>query len=420
MMAMDKMIDAAETKTQNSTRQIVIELSSALHMYGVAAHDLEASMAETAQAMGVSAEFFATPTSIFIAFGNAGQHQTTLLRVSPGDVNLDKLCSLYSVQEELTEGSLKADDALTRVRDIVSKSARYGWGWLVPANGLTAAIAVPFFGGGWDEVAISGVLGLIVGCLAWLTSRHARTRNLLAPAASLVVSMAASASSAFLPDTASGIVTVSSLILLIPGLSLTVAMNELATQNLASGTARFIGAMSQMMLLGFGVALGRSLVAIVVEPVGNPPGEGLALPYVIGSLFLASMAFTILFQARPQDWPLICGAGFLAFFGAKTGVQILGPLAGPSLAAALLGVTSNVIARLRRKPASVTLVPGLLLLVPGSVGFTSIINLLDQEPARSFESAFKMVLIAASIVTGLILANVLVPQSTPKKLKRVG
>jgi len=412
---MEREIPDVNETNHNGARQIVIELSSALHIYGVAAHDLEASMVETAKALGVSASFFATPTSIFITFGKAGEHQTTLLRVTPGDVNLDKLCSLYSVQEELTAGSLATEEALLRVRDIVRSRARYGWYWLVPANGLAAATAAPFFGGDWDEFAIAGVLGLIVGCLAWLTSRHERTRNLLTPTASLTVSMVAFALGAVLPNTASGIVTVSSLILLIPGLTLTIAMNELATQNLASGSARFIGAMSQLLILGFGVALGRSLVALFVETVANKPGEGLALPFIIASLVLASIAFTVLFQARPRDWPLICIAGFLAFFGAKFGVQILGPLAGPSLAAALLGVSSNIVARIRREPASVTLVPGLLLLVPGSVGFNSIIDLLNQEPIRSFESAFTTVLIAASIVTGLILANVLVPQSTPRQ-----
>ena len=108
-------------------------------------------------------------------------------------------------------------------------------------------------------------------------------------------------------------------------------------------------------------------------------------------------------------------AGFLAFFGAKTGVQILGPLAGPSLAAVLLGVVSNAIGRIFRQPASVTLVPGLLLLVPGSVGFQSITNLLNEEPVRSFESVFTMVLIAAAIVTGLLLANVIAPPSGRSK-----
>jgi uncharacterized membrane protein YjjP (DUF1212 family) len=399
-----------DSAQSNDARQVIIELANALHTHGVAAHDLEESMAETALALGIEAKYFATPTSIFIAFGAAADHQTTLIRVAPGDVNLDKLCQLYALQAELTDGSLNVTSGLERIREIVRNPARYGWALTIPATGITAATAAPFFGGGWHELGLAGLLGLMVGSLAWLTSRHPRTRNLLLPAASLLVSMVAFSASAVWPNVTSGIVTVSALILFIPGLTLTIAMNELATQNLVSGSARFVGAMSQLMILGFGVALGRSLIAIVVEPVGNPLGDGLGLAVVVICLLLASIAFTVLFQARPRDFPFICMAGFLAFFGAKTGVQILGTLAGPSLAAFVLGTASNMMARLRRKPASVTLVPGLLLLVPGSIGFKSVAELLEKESLQSFESAFTMVLVAAAIVTGMLLANVIVPQ----------
>ena len=166
------------------------------------------------------------------------------------------------------------------------------------------------------------------------------------------------------------------------------------------------------MILGFGVALGRSFVGHFVSSADRIDPVGLAWPYLVANLVLASIAFTIVFQARARDWPFICVAGCWAFFGAKLGVALLGPFAGPSLAALGLGVLSNVIARLVRQPAAVTLVPGLLLLVPGSVGFRSVTDMLDKDPIDSLESAFAMILIAAAIVSGLLLANVLMPHSS--------
>ena len=393
----------------DGAQQVVIELSQALHTFGVAAHDLEESMAGTAQAVGIDAKFFVTPTSIFIAFGEAGDRRTTLLRVSPGDVNLDKLCQLYSLQSELTAESLPPIDGVKRVREIVQQPARYGWATTIPATGVATGTAASFFGGGWDEISLAGVLGVLVGSLAWLSSRHPRLRNLLPPAASLLVSLVAVSVCAVVPSVNSGIVTVSALILFIPGLTLTIAMNELATQNLVSGSARFVGAVSQLMILGFGVVLGRSLVAVFTDPVRSPATAGLGLGVISVCLLLTSIALTVLFQARPRDLPFVCVAGFLAYFSAKAGVHFLGPLAGPSLSAFALGVVSNAISRTRRQPASVLLVPGLLLLVPGSIGFQSINELLDKELLHSFESAFMTVLIAAAIVTGLLLANVMLP-----------
>jgi uncharacterized membrane protein YjjB (DUF3815 family) len=159
------------------------------------------------------------------------------------------------------------------------------------------------------------------------------------------------------------------------------------------------------MIIGFGVALGRSLVALVAEPAANVPGDELALPYVILSVAIASLAFTVLFQARPRDFVWVMLAGFVAFFSAKLGVKALGPLAGPSFAAATLGLLSNELSHRLQHPAATTLVPGLLLLVPGSLGFNSIAALLDGQALESFESAYTMVLVAAAIVAGLLLAN---------------
>ena len=157
------------------------------------------------------------------------------------------------------------------------------------------------------------------------------------------------------------------------------------------------------------------MVALFASPVANPAGPSLPLVFLVVSLLFASVAFTILFQARPRDFFWIALAGFIAFFTSKYSVQYLGPLAGPSLAAATLGCLSNLLCRWRRQPVSITLVPGLLLLVPGSLGFHSIAALLDKQLINSFESAFTMVLVAAAIVSGLLFANLVVP---PIRLKR--
>lgn len=398
----------AET-TQNQSAALIVDLSSALHTFGVAAHDLEESMTETAAALGITASFFATPTSIFISFGTFPDQQTTLLRVRPGDVNLEKLEQLYELNRNIVFGVVSVQEGLHRVGEILAKPARYGSAVSVLAFALATSTAAVIFGGGVEELLASLVIGALIGLLARFTSGHSAAQPLFLPAASLLASVIATVLGIISEDITSGIVTVSSLIILIPGLSLTIAMNELATQNLASGTARIAGSLSQLLIIGFGVALGRSVVSIIANPVSNLPGESLPLPMTVFSLFFAALAFTILFQAPPRDFIWIALAGFIAFFSSQYSVKFLGPLAGPSLAAAVLGCLSNMLSRWRKQPVSVTLVPGLLLLVPGSLGFRSISALLDKQMINSFESAFTMVLVAASIVAGLLFANLVTP-----------
>lgn len=73
----------------------------------------------------------------------------------------------------------------------------------------------------------------------------------------------------------------------------------------------------------------------------------------------------------------------------------------------------NVYARLLRRPAAVTVVPGLLLLVPGSVGFRSFSLMLEEQTVVGLETAFTMMLVAISLAIGLLFGNVLVP---PRRL----
>ncbi|MFH5803630.1 threonine/serine exporter ThrE family protein [Alienimonas sp. DA493] len=390
------------------TAELIIELASALHRYGVPAHELEELMVETGAALGVAAQYFAAPTAVQIAFGESREHRTTMIRVLPGEVNLAKLRDLYELQAAVAAGTTDAAAGRAGVRAIEDRPPRFGPAWTAPATGLVGATAAPFFGGGWVEAALAGTLALLVGLLAWLSASRPRLQSLLLPGSSVLVSAAAIGTGALWPDLAAAVVTVSALILFIPGLTLTIAMNELAAQNLVSGSARFAGAVAQLMMIGFGVELGRSLVALAADLPPPGPEKGLGDAVVAGSLVVASLAFTVLFQALARDFVWICVAAFVAFFGARLGVALLGPLAGPSVAAFGVGAFSNAIGRWRQQPALVTLLPGLLLLVPGSVGFRSITQLLDHDELRSFQSVFNTLLIAAAIVTGLLFANLAV------------
>ena len=83
-------------------------------------------------------------------------------------------------------------------------------------------------------------------------------------------------------------------------------------------------------------------------------------------------------------------------------------------------MASAAFERWRHRPAPVVLVPGILLLVPGSIGYRSLSSLLERDTIAGIDTAFTMVLTAVSLVAGLLLAGVLVPpprhSATPRPL----
>ena len=85
----------------------------------------------------------------------------------------------------------------------------------------------------------------------------------------------------------------------------------------------------------------------------------------------------------------------------------------PFLGALAVGVVSNAYARWIDRPASVAQIPGILILVPGSVGYRSLTALLDRQTIEGIDLAFTMTLVATSLVGGLLAANVILP---PKRI----
>jgi uncharacterized membrane protein YjjB (DUF3815 family) len=58
----------------------------------------------------------------------------------------------------------------------------------------------------------------------------------------------------------------------------------------------------------------------------------------------------------------------------------------------------------------VVLVPGLLVLVPGSIGFRGVIALLDREVVSGIGAGFTMILTAVALVAGLLSAAAILPE----------
>jgi uncharacterized membrane protein YjjB (DUF3815 family) len=205
------------------------------------------------------------------------------------------------------------------------------------------------------------------------------------------------------------------LVVLLPGLTFTVALTELSTRHLASGTARLSGALVTFLGLGFGLALGAKLGTLfgheLRDLLGSDGGQWLSratLPRWSEwiALIVAPLAFTVLLNAAARDAVAIvftCAVAYLTsrFAGASMGEEL-----GAFLGAFVVSAGSNLGARVFRRSAMVTQVPGLLILVPGSIGFRSITSMLGQDVELGIATAFRVAIIGISLAAGILAGNV--------------
>lgn len=399
---------SASTSADPSAVAFAVEMGRALHSYGTPAHRLEGALSKITDRLGLAAQFFSTPTGLFASFNDAGRLETVLLRVESVDVDLEKMALLDELADGVIAGTVAPGKAVERIGEIVAAPPRYGKTLTAICYGLASATTARFVGGGWREVVVALAIGTTLGLWASLVGRRPRQARVFEPLAGALATVAAMAASAYMPPVSVYVTTLAGLIVLIPGLTVTVAVSELATRNLVSGATRLVGAGLVFLMLGFGVALG-SRVAGLLAPApldASPiplPGWTEALAFVV-----SPFAIMVIFKARPRDVGFVALGAALSFWGARAGAHVLGPEFGVALGAFLLGVGTNLTAWKVSRPSAIQTVPGLMLIVPGSVGFGSVSSFLSANVVTGVEAAFRMSIIVVSLVTGLLLANAVV------------
>ncbi|MEM0983135.1 MAG: threonine/serine exporter family protein [Planctomycetota bacterium] len=398
--------------------RFLLELARDLHEAGTPGHRLEEAMGAIAGRLGMEAEIFSTPTSIFAAIGPLGEQRTYMLRVEPGEPDLERLTRVQDVISRVASGTLTPAQGLSALDEIPSPSNRYGRTATLAAFGVVSAGSAVFFGGSLGDLFAALITGLIVGAATIFASANRELRRVIETIAAALAAVAALvleryAAPALIEMGAEWAsvdafrVTLSGLIGLLPGLTLTLAMNELANGQLVSGTGRLTHALMVLLSVGFGVALGRSLAPALPEVIFEASALPLwALP--IG-LALTPIAVTVFFRGRPRDLPLIVVTSVAGFYAARAGAAWIGPALGASVGAFVVGAIANVSSRVLRQPSAIAAIPALLLLVPGSLGYRSVEALLGEDATAGVQGLFTTLLVGASLVAGLLLSNIAVP-----------
>lgn len=394
----------------------VLRLGRALHTYGLSADALEHALQAMADRLGLEANFFTTPTSIFAAFGPQERQRTHLIRVYPGDVDLGKLARLDAVARDVEHGRVSVRDGSARIDAIMALPPISKPMVRILAYGVASAVVCRILAGGGNEVVVAGLAGLLTGVIS-LASRNLSQGShvfelVAAFAVSLVVNCLA-ATGAFRLSVPTA--TLGGVIALLPGLTVTVAMTELARRHLAAGTARLSGALLVFVAIAFGVAAGVEVAQALVGPVRSLAPHRLPEWTLTAAIGLAPLAFGVLLRARLRDIPWIWFVSAVGYAAVRLAALAFGPAMAASIGALVVGTLANLYDRRGFGPASVTLVPGVLLLVPGSIGYRSLASLLDQNVVVGVTAGFTMILTAFAIAGGLVVASVLVPTSSSER-----
>ena len=394
------------------------DLGQALHVSGAPAHDLERALKEIGARLGARVEGFAVLTFMALTVVAGDHHRRVeMQRLPPYDYNMARLIEL----EALCRSIVRIDDLgeyVERLAGIMQRPAPWsGWRFIGMGFLLSGSVAL-LLRGGWVEMLCGGLIGMLFVAAYLQCARIPR----LGPAVPVILcalaAMLAQGLAWLFPQQTPFVSAVAGVVLLLPGFMLTVAMSELATQNYLAGTGRLTGAFVLLFLMGAGLAIGTTLSQSLL-PV-EVQGTVTRLPAWTIWPAIAALGVSLLavLQAPWRSVLVSAGACLLAWAVYSLVGTALGNVVGAFAGALAVASAGHVYQFVSGRPAVLVQIPGLITLVPGSMGFRGLHALMQQDSAVGITLITDMVLTGAVLAVGLLLADNILPLLFTRRQKR--
>ncbi|MDF2178628.1 threonine/serine exporter family protein [Aliiglaciecola sp. CAU 1673] len=394
-------------------RKFIVKLGKMLHKYGTPAFRLEAHLQEVAEYLGVNASFIATPTALtFVIWSDKHEDEYNhAARVQPGELDLGSLSRTDELVNKLLADELTLYEADAVLDEIDAMPNPYGKVVTGGAFFVSTGAFAMLMGASWNDVLWSALIGLVVYFWVLWAAQSKRVTHMLEPAVATVAGLLACAISSYVdPSTNIRLVVLSSIIVFIPGLALALGLAELSARHLVSGTARVMDAIMLLFKLYFGAFLGIALGFAMFGQSEFVPYEPLPKWMAWYAILMLCSALVVIFRLRLKHAPWALLSGFIAYGATFYSSAYLEQGLGTFVGAFAVGVYSNLFTRIMNAPATIVVMQGLIVLVPGSktyIGLNSFVS--GQDFVHAEHIGQETFLIFMSLVAGLIFANVAMP-----------
>src|SRR5687768_9364502 len=120
------MTDESRWPAADTPTGFVLRLAKALHTYGTPAYELERVINDVAKKLGFGLECFSLPTMITLSLFEPDRHSSFVIRVTPGDINLEKLTRSHAIAEQVLHGEQDVPAAAKELATVTTAPPRWG------------------------------------------------------------------------------------------------------------------------------------------------------------------------------------------------------------------------------------------------------------------------------------------------------
>jgi uncharacterized membrane protein YjjP (DUF1212 family) len=375
------------------------------------------TMAATSRAYGLDNQFLALPNYIQVG-SPTGQG----LYIADPDLDLryDQSFPLAKLVARAPSGAIDPDDGMAELDRILKQPRRFPVWVTVLGYGLqSAGLALILQPTPWSLLG-AAILGLVVGLLGVLGRRIEAIGYLLPTVCAFLVAFVVFRFNNRWHVGADSLRALAApLATFLPGAAITLAVIELATNHVVSGASRLVAGFMQIAQLAFGILIAAQVAGIADTDLVTTEFNRLGAWAPVIGVAIYGLGATLYFGPPPRFLPWMMLMLFTTYAGQWLGNAVLGSYASGFGGGLTLIVCALAISHRPNTPPTVSLVlPGFWLLVPGSLGFMGVTQLLGTHSTAVFTATLiSMMSIAIGVQTGLLLWRAAI-QLTPAPNRR--
>jgi uncharacterized membrane protein YjjP (DUF1212 family) len=389
----------------------ILKVGLAAHKYGSTSTRLEYFLSSLSKRMGYQGVFKSTPAEIMFGLRETSDspQRIEVMATPPPNIDLDKLARLGELLNEIKEGSLSIPDAYDHI-DAIDQIPP-PWGKFASMLGyvFTGLGLAPLLGAGWTDTLVATVFSILVYGLVLLSARMgAITMSWMPLSTALIIGFLATLVKYWVPDLNLVLVILSAVAIILPGYSISLGAGELVAQHVLSGVSNLMSGLITLVKQIAGAVIGIGIASLLVTTVATEFETPVDQMWLLLLFPLLLVGLGLAFQVSRRDLPWSVLVSGLAFLGVMAGSSLLDSNLGNLLGTIVAVVIANLWARKTGRPSSIVLIPAIVMLVSGTIGFRGLASMAEGELLLGVQQFLQMFIVAITILAGILIGFTIV------------
>ncbi len=389
--------------------EFVVSLANKLQACGAETYRVEETINRIAEAYGVErVDAFVIPNSVMASIEtDGGRILTKIRRLKSGETMLDGIERFTTLSRKICAEKPDMQEARRLLRETEKKVCRYPLPIYYLAAFLIGAGFGVFFGGGILEALAAGICCTAIGASLKFMGRLHANAFFTSFVCSFILGFLANVLTAIGICKNADIAVIGAIMLLVPGFLFTNSLRDVIYGDTMSGLNRLVQVLIIAVALAFGTSSGVSLarhffpeIAVGMSPIDHP----LWIQCIAG--VIGTLGFGLMFNMHGKGIPFALLGSAISWPVCVLMMRL--ELAEPVaylMGAAASAIYAEIMARIRKQPATSYLMCALVPMIPGSGIYYTMDFIRRGMLADAYDKGMMTAAIAGSMAVGVLLVS---------------